>query len=251
MKIIPLSVVAALAISACTGYHHKSAVVVSPSETDSIGFDWYGDSASKLVRLDQGWTVADSNWFYWTTQGSQLLPYAFFLALEQPNERTLFRDRRNMLKYRFLPERPSAANPDGLPVGLVADPDSTLPPDLIADRRSLGFTCAGCHTTQINYKGTGMRIDGAPAMGDVAGFLTELTAALEATEKDDAKFDRFAAKVLGNGASAEKKESLRAALRASARQHSNYDKLNHSRRGRRFRAARRVRAHFQYRSHAG
>ena len=111
MKIIPLSVVSALAISACTGYHHKNAVI-PPSETDSdnIGFDWYGDSASKLVRLDQGWTVGDSNWFYWTTQGSQLLPYAFFLALEQPNERTLFRDRRNMLKYRFLPERPSAAN---------------------------------------------------------------------------------------------------------------------------------------------
>ena len=170
----------------------------------------------------------DSNWFYWTTQGSQLLPYAFFLALEQPNERTLFRDRRNMLKYRFLPERPSKANPDGLPVGLVADPDSTLPQGLIADRGSLGLTCAGCHTTQINYKGTGMRIDGAPAMGDVAGFLTELTAALEATEKEDAKFERFAAKLLGNGASAEKKASLRAALHASARQHSSYDKLNHS-----------------------
>ena len=156
-----------------------------------------------------------------------------------------------MLKYRFLPERPSTANPDGLPVGLVADPDSTLPQGLIADRRSLGFTCAGCHTTQINYKGTGMRIDGAPAMGDVARFLTELTAALEATEKEDAKFDRFAAKVLGNDASVEKKESLRAALRANARQRSGYDKLNHSRRGRRFRAARRVRAHFQYCSHAG
>ena len=114
MKIIPLSVMVALAVSACTGYHNKSAVVVPASGTDSIGFDWYGDSASKLVRLDQGWTVADSNWFYWTTQGSQLLPYAFFLALEQPNERTLFRDRRNMLKYRFLPERPSGANPKRL-----------------------------------------------------------------------------------------------------------------------------------------
>ena len=87
MKIIPLLVMAAaLAISACTGYQKKSEIIV-PSGTDSVGIDWYGDSASKQVRLDQGWTVADSNWFYWTTQGSQLLPYAFFLALEQPNER--------------------------------------------------------------------------------------------------------------------------------------------------------------------
>ena len=131
MKIIRLSVMAALAISACTSYHGKSAVALpSGTESDNIGFDWYGDSVSKLVRLDQGWTVADSNWFYRTTQGSQLLPYAFFLALERPNERTLFRDGHNMLKYRFLPERPSKANPDGLPVGLVADPDSTLPQGL-------------------------------------------------------------------------------------------------------------------------
>ncbi len=32
---------------------------------------------------------------------AQLLPYSFFLALEEPNERALFRARRNMLKYRF------------------------------------------------------------------------------------------------------------------------------------------------------
>jgi hypothetical protein len=60
MKIIPLSIVAALAVSACTAYHNKNEII-PPSGTDSIGFDWYGDSASKLVRLDQGWTVADSN----------------------------------------------------------------------------------------------------------------------------------------------------------------------------------------------
>jgi hypothetical protein len=227
MKLIPLSLAAAFGVLACTSSYRKDASV-PPSGTDNIGFDWYGDSVSKVIRLDQGWTVADSNWFYWTTQGSQLLPYAFFLALEQPNDRALFRDRRNMLKYRFLPKRPSSANPDGLPVGLVADPGSNLPPDLIADRRSIGFTCAGCHTTQINYKGTGMLVDGAPAMGDVGRFLTELTAALQATERDSAKFDRFAARILGNGASAEKKVSLRAVLRANAKQHFDYDKLNHS-----------------------
>jgi RoxA-like, cytochrome c-like len=227
MKLALLSVGAAFAISACI-YYHRNGEAVPISGIDRGGFDWYGDTVSKVVRLNQGWTLSDSNWFYWTTQGSQLVPYAFFIALEQPNDQALFREPRNMLKYRFLPERPSRANPDGLPVGLVADPGSSLPPDLISDRRSLGFTCAACHTAQINYKGTGMRIDGAPALGDVVGFLTGLTAALQATNRDEAKFERFAEKVLGPNPTAAKKAELRAALHQTAADHSAYDHLNHS-----------------------
>jgi hypothetical protein len=227
MKVILLSLVVAFTVSACV-YYHRKGEAVPLSGIDSSGFDWYGDTASRVVRLNQGWSLSDSNWFYWTTQGSQLIPYAFFIALEQPNNQALFREPRNMLKYRFLPERPSRANPDGLPVGFVADPDSSLPRDLITDRRSLGFTCAACHTGQINYKGTGMRIDGAPAMGDAVGFLTGLTASLESTDRDDAKFERFAEKILGPDATVAKKAELHAAVHESATDHSAYDHLNHS-----------------------
>ncbi len=44
----------------------------------------YGESYSIPEYLDQGWDEADSLWFYNTTQGSGLLPYDFFLVLEQP-----------------------------------------------------------------------------------------------------------------------------------------------------------------------
>src|SRR5205085_12228455 len=134
MKSGLLSLIAATAISACAFLHRKGEAVPG---SGIGGFDWYGDGATRVVRLDQGWTLSDGNWFYWTSQGSQLLPYAFFIALEQPNDHSLFREPRNLLKYRFLPERPSHANPDGLPVGLVADPGSSLPPNLITDRRPL------------------------------------------------------------------------------------------------------------------
>ena len=33
---------------------------------------------------------------------------------------------------------------------------------------ALGLTCAACHTGQIHYNGTSLRIDGAPAMIDLA-----------------------------------------------------------------------------------
>jgi len=227
MRVAGLPILVMLAVTPCDAYPRKY-IAPEPSQVEITGPDWYGDSANKVVRLDQGWTVADSDWFYRTTQGSQLLPYAFFLALEQADAPALFRDAHNMQKYRFLPQRPSSTNPDGLPIGFVADAESGLPRDLLADRRSVGFTCAACHTTNINYKGTALRVDGTAALINMAGFLTDLSAALEATVNDDAKFDRFAARVLGNGAKAAKKTSLRSALRASAEQHSAYNTLNRS-----------------------
>ena len=45
--------------------------------------DQFGDQFSSIRYLDQGWTPAESMWFYTTNQGSDLLPYDFFLALEK------------------------------------------------------------------------------------------------------------------------------------------------------------------------
>jgi hypothetical protein len=226
-RLAVLVILLPLLVTPCDAYRRKTSKA-EPSRVELTGSDWCGDSIAKLVRLDQGWSEADSDWFYWTTQGSQLLPYAFFLVLEQADSTVLFRDARNMQKYRFLPVRPSAANPDGLAIGFVPDAGSALRHDLIDDRRSLGLTCAACHTTNINYKGTGIRVDGAAALPDVGRFLTDLTAALQATAADGAKFERFAEALLGSDASASNKVSLRSTLRTVADEHSTYDTLNRS-----------------------
>ena len=39
----------------------------------------FGDQYSSVRYLWQGWSPADSLWFYTTTQGSDLLPYDFFM----------------------------------------------------------------------------------------------------------------------------------------------------------------------------
>jgi cytochrome c peroxidase len=218
---------AALFLSACSTDWHDHKLKGPPGKAIT-GPDWYGDSAERLVWLDQGWSREDSNWFYTTTQGSQLLPYPFFIALEQERSTEPFRDVRHMQKYRYLPERPGPGNRDGLPIGFVADAGSSLPRKLVKDQRSLGFTCAACHTTQINYQGTAMRIDGGPTMADFEGFLIALTGSLQATAKDDAKFSRFAAKVLGSGADEAKKTELHAELRRVAAERAAYDKVNAS-----------------------
>ena len=73
------------------------------------------------MYLNQNWSPEESTRFYFTAQGSQIIPYEWFLALEQPALTTPLRDSQNILKYRYLPQNPGPMNPDGLPVGFVAD----------------------------------------------------------------------------------------------------------------------------------
>ena len=87
----------------------------------TVSADIFGDSFSRVEYLDQGWEADDSLWFYNVTQGSDLIPYDFFLVLEQANSTDLFRSPENMNRFRYLPQKATRSNPDALPVGMVAD----------------------------------------------------------------------------------------------------------------------------------
>ncbi|MFZ3017406.1 MAG: di-heme-cytochrome C peroxidase [Gallionella sp.] len=144
--------------------------------------DLFGDHFDKVVYLNQGWDNKDSLWFYSTTQGSDLIPYDFFIALEQADKSEAFSSTENMNRYRYLPQKPTSSNPDGLPVGLVAD--------IYQGKKYMGFTCAACHTSQINYNGTGIRIDGNQAAADMDSFMKDLESSLKATLNEIAEKDQ-------------------------------------------------------------
>src|SRR5688572_17954218 len=55
-----------------------------------------------VVSLDQGWDDQTREQFWFTTQGSQILPYAYFLALEQASSTEPFGSPANMDRYRYL-----------------------------------------------------------------------------------------------------------------------------------------------------
>ena len=153
--------------------------IVSPN-------DYFNDRADTIIYTDQNWNSAESLWFYNTSQGSDILPYDIFVHLEQSDNEERFITTKNIEKYRYLPQKPSRDNPDGLPVGFVKDE--------YKGEDYVGFTCAACHTSQINYQGVGMRIDGAPALADMESMLLSLElsllASLEKTNSD--KFNRLA-----------------------------------------------------------
>lgn len=184
--------------------------------------DSFGDSANRVVYAEQNWSTADSLWFYNTTQGSNLIPYDIFLHLEVPDSQQLFRSDENMDRLRYLPQTASPANPDALPVGWVKDNH--------AGKDYIGFNCAACHTSQINYKGTAIRIDGGAAQADMDLMMNDLARALDASVKQPEKFERLAKKVLHDKYPAER-DNFRAELIAAAQKITTYNQVNESRNG--------------------
>lgn len=205
-----------LLLASCT-YVSQGVVVDSDRYAETAKKDIFDDNTNQIVYLDQNWDRYDSLWFYYTTQGSNFMPYEVFLNLEQADNEALFRHPANMAKYRFLIQRPSFDNPEGLPVGFVED--------TYQDKSYVGFTCAACHTSQINYKGTGIRIDGAPTLADFEGFFLEVESAIKATLNNPAKFDRLANIMIDKDV-VENKEEFRNMLNSISRDREEYNASN-------------------------
>jgi mono/diheme cytochrome c family protein len=220
---IPLLSVPLFALAACAGAAEPPPASRAPTPIAAIrevaqGFgeraglvlvkDAYGDGATKLVYLDQGWGPPETLWYYHADQGSTLMSYDLFIHLEQPGNQEPFIQPENLTRFRFLTQHATPNNPDALPVGFARHGDK------------VGLTCAACHTAQINYRGTAMRIDGGPALADIIGCFREVRTAIEATLGDLAKLERLAARMKGGATAA------RAALTESRSWFESYENAN-------------------------
>jgi hypothetical protein len=158
----------------------------------------WGAPESEVIHLEQGWSAEVRDQFYFTPQGSRLMPYAWFVALEQAGSTEPFTAASNLAKFGWLiaATKSPQLNPDGLPVGFTRDVV-----DLPETGKWVGMTCAACHTNDVVVAGKTVRIDGAPTLADLSGFTTSLNSAVQATLIDGNKFARFAAKVLGGSPS--------------------------------------------------
>ena len=140
----------------------------------------------RCTWLDQGWSAADRAWFHNVSQGTATfpVPYAWFRKLELPEfspfdpifPRGLISDPSYLARLGFIapdsdcdpPATPGAPEGYGvLPVGFAVLKGGVDPATGQVFEDGLGLTCAACHTGHIMYKGTELRIDGAPAMIDL------------------------------------------------------------------------------------
>jgi hypothetical protein len=146
-----------------------------------------------VIFLDQGWSKADRDTYYWISQGSEALSYDIFLNLEVAGSQELFRSDANSDRYGLIPVAANPrTNPDGLAIGLAKT--------VVAEGRWKGeyiaISCAVCHNSQLTYKGKKIRIDGGNNNTfDFMAYIYAFDDALQATLTDTAKFDRLAARL--------------------------------------------------------
>ncbi len=175
-------------------------------------------ASPEVVYLDQAWTARDRAAWYWTSQGSAMMSYDLFLALEVADGTELFRSDAVSERFGLIPERADPTfNPDGLPVGLAKTSveDGQFAGDWV------GPTCALCHTNQLRYQGKEVRIDGGSTSRlDYNRWLAALDEALIATLKDGAKLARTVQRVRERAPQATEELVRRGLTRDSGRLHT-------------------------------
>ena len=202
----------------------------------------------KEVRwLDQNWSAEERFWFHHASQGTSTLPvpYNWLLALERPNlslfgDPGLLVDPEYMRQFGFIPSprqdnasTPSTyagqedfyGNPDGLPVGFARTAGYVNPVTGEELPDQVGFTCAACHTGQLEFNGISIRVDGAPAMTDLGKFRKVLGLALAYTRYVPFRFGRFADRVLGEDHTEEQEAELKDQLKTLLEQGSGLLKI--------------------------
>ncbi|HXC56587.1 MAG TPA: hypothetical protein VNU97_14915 [Rhizomicrobium sp.] len=127
------------------------------------------------------------------TPGAELVPYDFFLVMEQNNGR-LIRDNESMTGHHGYPSRvPTADNPDGLSVGFGKG--------TYDGKAFVGLTCAACHTAKPNANGAGVQVNRAASLSNLGPFLADLATAMRDTAdpQHEERRARFVKNVLAMG----------------------------------------------------
>lgn len=111
------------------------------------------------------------------------MPYALLANLTSVKTGKPF--LQNMERFGFIADAASASwNPHGLPIGLTAGHSRNV--DHIG-LDVVGFNCAGCHVSELTYRGKRLLIDGAPSHVDLQAYQVEFKDSFEATMRDPVK----------------------------------------------------------------
>ena len=118
-------------------------------------------AAQEVEYLDQNWSAGLREQFYFTPQGSLLIPYDWFLALERADDRELFSSPANLSRFGWLyhSNASSNLNPGNLPIGMTLEPAAAP-----GGGNWMGMTCAACHTGNVVFQGKTIRVSRTPML---------------------------------------------------------------------------------------
>jgi hypothetical protein len=165
----------------------------------------------KAKGLSQDWPAKDRAAWYELSQGSRLIPMAWYEVLLLSGEYTKFSDRENQERYASQ----FCADSD-LPIGLVVD---------VAEGRdpALGLTCSACHTGVLHVGTREYVVEGGSSDLDLQTYMADMFLALADAYSDasvsdagvtsGALWQSFTQGVLEDGHSAEENLALETEVR--------------------------------------
>src|SRR5262245_32201995 len=102
--------------------------------------------------------------FYHLPEGSELFPVAWILHMESPKTNRPFLE--NLERFGLIPDSRGPlfeGTSIHVPVGItIREREGTAALRAVGLSKMVGVNCAACHVGQIEYRGKGLRIDGAP-----------------------------------------------------------------------------------------
>jgi hypothetical protein len=102
----------ALVLAGVNSFRHSGAVRAAGAQNRA--------STEPVIYLNQGWSKADRDTFYWIPQGTVMMSFDIYQNLELADSTDLFRSDANMERYGLIPSPPDPdGNPDGLPIGVT------------------------------------------------------------------------------------------------------------------------------------
>lgn len=178
-----------------------SAAIFAAGITGGFLLDWTGVAqpppaaapalpAPPAPEGSNGLTAADRENFYHLSEGGELYPADWILALEvestTPDGRIQVRPfLDNVERYGLLSDPKSSRNPDGLPVGVSLGKSKASGIDMI------GLNCSACHVGQVQYQGHAVRVDGLGNMALINAFLADLANETQKTLTSPRRLARF------------------------------------------------------------
>ncbi|MDT5158761.1 MAG: hypothetical protein QOH51_3118 [Acidobacteriota bacterium] len=157
--------------------------------------------ASYQLLQPNDWSDDRRERYYQISQGSLVIPYAWYLALESRTGTEMFASPEVQARYGLLPDNNPKYNPDRLPVGIVKDilPDEYVNTLGEGQKEWASISCAACHTGQLLYKGNALRVDGGQSFWGFEQWSGDLEFSLILTSATPSKFERFCSRIYGRG----------------------------------------------------
>lgn len=176
------SIVIAIGIAAAVGCSSKKTAPETKKNPESAAPAAVATDKPTIVSQAEGLSPEELEEFYHLPEGGELLPLDMLRAVE--SSRTFKPFMEGLERFRLIAD---PKDPDGLPVGMSA----AMINGRRTEPRMVFFNCAACHTTDITHGGTTLRIEGAPAHFDMAGFVDDLLGSFNATLTNPKKMSEF------------------------------------------------------------